>query len=147
MSHRPCSLTSQFLSLLFLFTILEKSKFTVTGCQEWQQVFGGSDKWLWIEYGHRNYEEVSHWRLLLSFSQMLNQWAYHIQKPEGWILQLETAANGFPILLLLHLILESISLCPHGSHSLMRVENQVRGSVNFLVIMLFAPPSALCNTG
>lgn len=47
---------------LFAFSIhyIRKSKFTVAGCQEWQQVFGGSDKWFWIEYGHRNYEEISH---------------------------------------------------------------------------------------
>lgn len=49
----------------------------------------------------------------------------------------EMAAHGFPILLLLHLILESISACPYGSHSQISVENQVMESVRFLRIMFF----------
>lgn len=56
------------------------------------------------------------------------------------------AAHGFPILLLSHLILESVSSCPYGSHSLKNVENQVMEKVKFLVIMLFAPCAGLCNT-
>lgn len=49
----------QPISLIFFIHYIKKPKFTVIGCQQWQQVFGGSDKWFWIEYGHRNYEEIS----------------------------------------------------------------------------------------
>lgn len=56
------------------------------------------------------------------------------------------AANGFPILLSLHLILESMSARPYGSHYLMSVENQVMENVKFLAVMLFAPHSGLCKT-
>ena len=53
------------------------------------------------------------------------------------------AANGFPILLSLYLVLESMSAYPYGSHSLMSVENQEMENVKFLVVMLFAPHSSL----
>lgn len=58
----------------------------------------------------------------------------------------EMAAHGFPILLLLHLILESISACPYGSHSQISVENQVMESVRFLRIMFFSPYFGLYKT-
>lgn len=48
------------------------------------------------------------------------------------------AANGFPILLLLHLILESFSAYLYGSHSLMSVENQVMENIKFFFFLVFS---------
>ena len=34
---------------------------------------------IWVEQGHGNHEEMTHWRLLSALHQMLCQYAYHIQ--------------------------------------------------------------------
>jgi hypothetical protein len=120
LSHRLCSIPSQFFSLL-LVVLMQKIWPTVPSSQtEW--VFGSPHKWSSIEGGHGHYKEFPPTENFFSPSDRPSLWTNLHQK----IQKVECFSSGdcskwIPGFVPLHLSSGGPSMCPLGSNSLMCV--------------------------